>query len=197
MDTMKKNNSLLSKELDLSFITDNLENILAKVLAIVAVSFPGIELICTLAGYPHKLMQTQLRTIGYVGMTFLLIVFLSKKTHRFVMSDLLVLCMAVCSILSVVFSFDIDSAIAGCAVGYGEDIGQFVGYYIIFLMATHIYQDKYRKLILISILMAAALHTVPAWMQHFKIWPVKTLFTEFETAAASRPLIVAVPSTSP
>jgi len=180
---MEKNNSLLSKELDLSFITDNLENILAKVLAIVAVSFPGIELICTLAGYPHKLMQTQLRTIGYVGMTFLLIVFLSKKTHRFVMSDLLVLCMAVCSILSVVFSFDIDSAIAGCAVGYGEDIGQFVGYYIIFLMATHIYQDKYRKLILISILMAAALHTVPAWMQHFKIWPVKTLFTEFETAA--------------
>lgn len=178
-----KKKSIFSNEIDLSYITNNLEDILANVLAVIAISFPGIELICTLTGHPYKLMQTQLRVIGYVGFTFMLIMFLNNKKHRFVLSDLLLTCMVLFSVLSIIFSFDIDSAIAGCAVDYGEDVGQFVGYYIIFFAATHISGIKNRRRILISVLVASALHTIPALLQHFRLWPVETLFDEFETAS--------------
>jgi len=180
----EKKSSLLSKEVDLSYFSDNLENILVRALALIAVSFPAVELVCAMLGKHHMLMPTLLRTIGYVGFTFLLLVFLNNKTHKLVLSDLVLACMVVCTVLSIVFSFDIDSAIAGCSVNYGEDIGQVIGYFVIFFAATHIQELKNRKIILVAILVAALLHTVPAYIQHFELWPWEPENTwEFSTVS--------------
>ncbi|MBR3833646.1 MAG: O-antigen ligase family protein [Lachnospiraceae bacterium] len=166
-----KKDKLLLKEIDLSFITDNLEDILTKALTVIAISFPAIELICTMLGYPNLLMHTLLRTIGYVGFTFLLIVFLNNKKHKMVLSDMLILLSTLFTILSVVFSLDIDSSIAGASVDLAEDFGQVIGYYVIFFAATHVIKADNKKLIMIGMLIASLLHTIPAILQRFGIWP--------------------------
>lgn len=166
-----KEKLLLSKEVDLSFFKDNLEAILAKGLFVVTICFPVVELVTSIAGCPNTLMHTLLRTIGYVGFTFLLIMFLDNKRHKLVWSDILLIFMSLFTALSVIFSLDIDSSIAGASKDLAEDVGQVLGYYVVFFAATHIVKHEYQRLIIIGMLISAVLHTIPAILQRFSLWP--------------------------
>ena len=169
MSSDNKIKNFLSKELDVNLFIN--EKIITYMLCIVALAFPVLELICEICGHTFALQEGILRTAGIMFLVYAVFCVIYKKKHILVWSDIFFALSIVFSVISIIFSLDIEVSLGGCYVNMREDPQQVLGYFMIFFMATQVSEYENRKKIIIAMLIVCAFHTIPSILQYIDLWP--------------------------
>ncbi|MBP3622363.1 MAG: O-antigen ligase family protein [Lachnospiraceae bacterium] len=162
---------LFSKEIDLKFWKRDEENVYTGLLCFFLVSIPVVELISEILGRTYYYQESLVRFIGIALLLVSMIFLFTKKTHIFVISDLFLALSVLFSIISIIFSQDLEASLTGAYLHNAEDPLQVLAYFMIFFMATQVSRIENVKKIFVAILIVMSLQVIPGFLQHFDAWP--------------------------
>jgi len=174
----EKLKGLMNKQITLGDWKNDTEGFLTNFLVLVALSFPVVELVAVVFGHIHEFMVPLLWLITFVGVIVLIMLGVNRKFRGFYLSDLFLVLSIVFSVISIIFTKSLLITFTGSMEYFSEDPFQVLGYFVIFFMAGHVTSYENRRKLIVTLLIVAVFHNIPAIIQHMDLWPFKVLAEE-------------------